>query len=101
MDLIFTCFWHDSEQLGEKNHIFSYFVSFPKQNDCARQFPTVFDAMKLVVQVSYNDEDEENKDWVTLKVTVFQSEKIEPKRKNGWKWVIIYNIGWVIRIQLD
>ena len=64
-----------------------------KQSDFTRQWPTAFNGVKPVVQVSHKDE-VDNKDWGALHVAVFQSEKLEPKKRNGWKWVIIYKSGW-------
>ena len=65
-----------------------------KQSDFARQWPQDFDGVKLVVQVSDKDE-EDKKYWGALKVTVVQSEQKEPKKRAGWKMVIIYKSGWV------
>ena len=68
-----------------------------KQSDFARQWPQDFDGVKLVVQVSHKDE-EEKKDWGALKVAVLQSEQKEPKKRAGWKMVIIYKSGWAYSI---
>ena len=65
-----------------------------KQSDFARQWPQDFDGVKLAVEVSHKD-DEDNKDWVALNVAVLQSEKVEPKKRAGWKMVIVYKSGWV------
>ena len=68
-----------------------------KQRDFARQWPTAFHGVTPVVEVSHKDE-RDNKDWGALRVAVIQSEKKVPKRRAGWKMVIIYKSGWVNNI---
>ena len=73
-----------------------------KQSDFVRRWPQDFDDddVRLVVEVSHKD-DKDKKDWVALRLTVVPSEGIEPKKRNGWKWVIIYNTGWANYFFID
>ena len=66
-----------------------------KQMDFKRLWPTEFNDVSLALQVWERNDDEAKKDWINIKISVFQSDNTEPLgdkavKRDGWEMVVVY-----------